>query len=196
VKVPRLVQVGGKLAIICVIAAVVLGLVNAVTAPVIVENRARALALGLNAVAAGSGQPGATVGEATMIPELESVTAAYPVIGSDGQSIGWVLQIVGEGYGGDMNMLAGYFPSGELFAAKLMENQETPGLGKKAESPEYMEKFLNQGGATRIPVSKTDLEGNEADSITGATITFIGIARALSDGSEVARQLIAEGGEQ
>jgi len=194
-KIPQLVLVGGKLAIICVVAAVVLGLVDAVTAPVIVENRARRLAEGLNSIAEGSGQPGARVGEAMAFDATGSVAAAYPVISAGGETLGFVLQLVGEGYGGDMNLLAGYYPSGELFAARLLENLETPGLGKKAESPQYMGKFVGYGADSDIPVSKSDLHPEEADSVTGATITFLGVSRALADGSDVARTLNPGGGQ-
>lgn len=193
-KIPRLLLIGGKLAIICVVAAVVLGLVNAVTAPVIVENRARALAEGLNSIAAGSGISGAAVQEAREIDPEASVRTAYPVAAA-GETVAFVLQLVGDGYGGDMNMLAGYFPSGELFAARMMENQETPGLGKKAETAQYMEMFLGYGADTSIPVSKRDLPSNSADSITGATITFNGVARALAEGSDAAQSLAAGGAQ-
>lgn len=195
-KIPRLVFIGVKLALICTVAAVVLGLVNAVTAPVIVENRERALAEGLASIVSQSGLAGATVGEPQQLPATESATNAYPVRTADGSVGGYVVQLVGTGYGGDMQMLAGYYPDGELFSARLMENQETPGLGKKAESPGYMDKFIGTGADSPVPTSKGDLPPAEADGITGATITFLGIGRALADGSEITSRLARTGGTQ
>ena len=197
-KIPRLVVVGGKLALICTVAAVVLGLVNAVTAPVIVENRERALAEGLAAVVGKSGVPGAQAGEASPIMDSPAAQTAYPITGVNGEGVGFVLQLVGTGYGGDMQLLAGYRPTGELFSAQMMENQETPGLGKKAEAPEYMDMFIGSGAESLIPTSKSDLPASQADAITGATITFIGVGRALADGSELVRELegLSEGGTQ
>jgi electron transport complex protein RnfG len=191
VKIPRLVIIGAKLALICTIAAVVLALVNAVTAPVIVENRARALAEGLAAVAGKSGVPGVQVGDAHAIADSEVVSTAYPITSADGAAVGFILQLVGIGYGGDMQLLAGYYGSGELFSARMMENQETPGLGKKAEAPQYMEMYIGFGAASPIPTSKSHLPAGQADSITGATITFLGVGRALAGGSELVRTLEA-----
>ena len=188
-KIPSLVVIGGKLALICTVAAVVLGLVNAVTAPVIVENRERALANGLAVVAGQSGVSGAQVGEASPIMDSTVAQSTYPITGADGEVVGFILQLVGTGYAGDMQLLAGYYPTGELFSAQMMENQETPGLGKKAEAPEYMEMFIGSGADSPIPTSKSDLPAGRADAITGATITFIGVARALADGSGLAREL-------
>jgi electron transport complex protein RnfG len=191
-KIPRLVLIGGKLAVICAVAAVVLGLVNAVTAPAIVENRERALAEGLAAITSQSGLSGPAVGDP--VPVAEGAVA-YPIT-SGAEVSGYVMQLTGTGYGGDMQLLAGYYPDGELFAAQLMENQETPGLGKKAETAAYMQKFIGSGATIPVPVSKSDLPASEADAITGATITFIGVGRALSDGSDQVRALAGSGGSQ
>jgi H+/Na+-translocating ferredoxin:NAD+ oxidoreductase subunit G len=189
VKIPRLVIIGAKLALICTVAAVVLALVNAVTAPVIVQNREKALADGLALVAGRSGVAGTQVGEGRDITNSEVVSTAYPITGPDGAAVGFILQLVGTGYGGDMQILAGYYDTGELFSARMMENQETPGLGKKAETPEYMEKYIGFGASSPIPASKTDLPAEQVDSITGATITFLGVGRALADGSVLVKTL-------
>lgn len=188
-KIPDLVVIGGKLALICTVAAIILGLTNAVTAPVIIENRARALREGLAKVSGESGVPGATVGEARPITESTAVRTAYPIRGPDGVGVGFILQLVGIGYGGDMQLLAGYYPTGELFSAQMMENLETPGLGKKAEIPEYMEMFIGSGAESPIPTTKRELAPSQADAITGATITFNGVADALADGSDLTREL-------
>lgn len=188
-KLPRLVEIGGKLAIICIVAAVVLGLVNSVTAPVIVENRARALAAGLTLVADQAGVPGVRVGEGSPISGSLVARDSYPITDGDGALAGYVLRVIGVGYGGDIEILAGYFPSGELFAAFLLDNDETPGLGKKAEKAEYMAKFIGFGADAPIPTSKSALPADQADAITGATITFLGVSRALAAGSEIIKSM-------
>jgi electron transport complex protein RnfG len=65
-----------------------------------------------------------------------------------------------------------------------MDNSETPGLGKKAENPAYMEKYLGTGASDNpVPVRKSMLKPDEADAITGATITFLGVSKALAEGA-------------
>jgi electron transport complex protein RnfG len=93
------------------------------------------------------------------------------------------------GYAGDMNIIAGYAMDGELFSAILMENQETPGLGKKAERPEYMEKYIGHGAEQPVPSRKDQLPQKQAEAITGATITFRGIGEALQAGSQFVKTL-------
>ena len=181
-----LVVIGSRLAIICTAAALVLALVNAVTAPVIVENKRIALEQGLLSIAEQAPQGNLSVGpavDASLLSGHDDIENVYQLLDTDGELAAFVVQLVGTGYGGDMMLLAGYELDGTLFAAKLMSNQETPGLGKKAEDPEYMHKFIGFGGTTPIPTSKTQLDAADADAITGATITFMGVSNALAAGS-------------
>jgi electron transport complex protein RnfG len=98
--------------------------------------------------------------------------------------VGAILELIGDGYGGDMKILARYGPEGVIQAVTLMDNLETPGLGKKAETPEYMEKFIGTGGRDKpVPVRKNMLVPGEADAITGSTITFLGVSQALAEGA-------------
>ena len=173
--------IGSKLALICGIAAVVLGFVNAVTEPVIVQNKVEALQRAIKAVAGDR-----TVGEQIAVEDHGTIDYYYKIQDPDG---GYIVKMVGTGYGGDMNILAGYRPDGEIFAVQLMENQETPGLGKKAEKDEYMQKFTGTGADKPVPVLKGQLPQDEADAVTGATITFVGIAQALEQGSEFVKSL-------
>lgn len=181
--------IGAKLALICAVAAVVLGFVNAVTEPRIQLIKERELKQALQAVAGEY-----TVGEQHIVNNNPTVQAYYPLRGqTTGDVEGWIVSLIGIGYGGEMKILAGYELSGEIFSVILMDNQETPGLGKKAEKPEYMKKFIGTGGADPVPTSKDQLSQEQADAVTGATITFVGIGKALSEGSTFVSEL---GGEQ
>jgi electron transport complex protein RnfG len=187
----RMIIIGGKLAVICAIAAYVLAMVNAFTAPRIAENREKALADALQNIA-GSGRVGEHLPVSAGDGEeaLPAVTGYYPVYAAGSQVVnGYILQLTGSGYGGEMDLLARYALDGTVLSAVLMENQESPGLGKKAEDPEYMEKFIQTGGDDPIPVRKDMLPSDEADGVTGSTVTFVGIARALKRGSEYVRTL-------
>jgi len=51
-----------------------------------------------------------------------------------------------------------------------------------------MEKFLGSGSSENpVPVRKDMLKPSDADAITGATITFLGISKALADAAAYAR---------
>jgi electron transport complex protein RnfG len=112
------------------------------------------------------------------------INSQYPIVGPGG----WILDMTGKGYGGGMKILASYRPDGSVIDVVLMDNSETPGLGKKAEKSAYMSKFRNTGGSTPVPLTK-DMVQEEIDTITGATITFTGIATVIKEGSDYVKTL-------
>ena len=176
----EMVRVGGKLAAICAVAAIALGLVNAVTAPAIARVKEEQLAAALDTV-----RGNATAGEEVPIEGDDVVRGYYPLSGGDG---GYILSITAVGYGGDMELLVSYAASGEIRAVALMDNLETPGLGKEAEKPEYMTKFIGTGADGAVPLTKQQLTQQQADSISGASITFMGLAQALSHASDFVKE--------
>lgn len=178
------VTIGGKLALICAVAALLLGAANALTEPQIAKIKAERLQLALAAVSGG-----AAIGDPVPVENGGSVERYYPVLTGAGEIQGYVCRLIGGGYGGDMIILGGYDTDGTILSVKMMENLETPGLGKEAEKDYYMEKFLGTGGASKVPVRKDMLELADSDAITGATVTFIGIGKALQDGSDFVRKL-------
>lgn len=176
-------KIGLRLAAICGCAALLLAVVNRITEPKIQELRTEGVNSAMLEVA-----PAGSIGEEQHNPGGQTVVSYFPI--SDGGEVGgYVLKLVGAGYAGDMNLIAGYYPTGEIMAVKLMENQETPGLGKEAENSEYMDKYIGTGGELPVPVSKGDLSQEDADGVSGATITFVGIGMALREGSEFVRSI-------
>lgn len=182
----EMVKIGSKLALICAVAAAILGLMNAVTEPKIEQIKQERLEAALEKVSEGM-----IVGEAQNVTDIKGVSTYYPLYeGSrDDPASGYIVRLIGSGYGGDMIVLAGFKPSGEVFAVQMMENQETPGLGKEAEKASYMEKYLGTGADEAIPLRKDMLSQEQADSVTGATITFIGVAKALVTGRDFVNNL-------
>jgi electron transport complex protein RnfG len=177
-----MVRVGGKLAAICAVAAIALGLVNAVTAPAIARVKERQLAEALDAV-----RGEAIAGEEVAVSGDTAVNGYYPLT-RGGEKAGYILNITGIGYGGDMELLAAYAVTGEIRSVALMDNLETPGLGKEAEKPEYMVKFIGTGDEDAVPQTKQQLTQEQADSISGASITFMGLAQALKHGAEYVKE--------
>ncbi|MFO8063535.1 MAG: FMN-binding protein [Spirochaetota bacterium] len=175
------VALGGRLAIICAVVALVLGLVNAVTAPVIEQNRQEEREESLRRVLGDR-----EVGDREEVPktEHEVVRAFYPV-GRGGTGAGsYVLELTGQGYGGEMRIFAEVRSDGEIAGAVLRENSETREFGGRAENPDYMERtFVGTGAERAVPTTKGALEDEEAEAVSGATITFRGIGEALAAGS-------------
>jgi len=182
----EVVSVGGKLALICAIAAVALGLVNAVTAPAIANVKEEQLASALDTV-----RGTAEAGEEQLVEDDPIVKGYYP-LNSGGSEAGYILKLTGVGYAGDMELLASIDFDGEIRSVKLMDNAETPGLGKEAEKSEYMEKFVGTGAQTPVPLNKQQLSQKHADSVSGASITFMGLAQALEAGSDYVKEQLGK----
>ena len=176
--------IGLKLTIICAAAALCLGMVNALTAPRIAELKKIALAEALQVI-----NKTGTPGEEVVIEDDSVVKGYYPVKLDSGDMKGYILTLRGDGYAGDMKILANYEKNGKLLGCVLMDNQETPGLGKEAERIEYMDKYKGFGADSPIPVKKSQLSADDADAIGGATITFVGIGKALETGSNYVKDL-------
>ena len=171
-----------KLAVICLVAAFVLALVNGITAPQIAISKAQAEKDALSVI-----NKAGTIGE-RIEGDGNMVNYYFPVT-DGGKVTNYILSLKNMGYGGDLIILANFKTNGEVIDAKLMEDAETPGLGKKAENPAYMDKFKGTGADKPVPVKKTMLESADADAVTGATITFTGVSKALEYGSEFAKKL-------
>ena len=172
------VRTGGKLAAICAIAAIALGVANAITEPMIIAARAERLRIALEKLSVGL-----EIGDHVEVQDGSNITGYYLLTQTDNVEA-YIIKITGAGYGGDMNILSAVSLDGEILSAVLMENTETPGLGKEAEKLSYMEMFIGKGSNSVIPSKKTHLDPEISDSITGASITFIGIGKALNEASE------------
>ncbi|MCF6336225.1 MAG: FMN-binding protein, partial [Spirochaetales bacterium] len=131
---------------------------------------------------------GFEIGELVAVDDGSAVTGYYPLTDA-GNIIAYIIKVIGAGYADDLNLLSAISIKGKILSAVLMENSETPGLGKEAENASYMEMFTGKGDGSVIPFRKSQLEHDDADSITGASITFIGIGKALNKASEFAINL-------
>lgn len=206
----KLVNMTLKLTLICAVAALILGIVNIVTEPVIIERKRIEQEKALKALSDGdtvgevqtpansddlhnklmlSLLSHGVIGEGDELDEKELIKSIYPV-DRDGVIIKYILQLQGSGYGGKMIILAVFNIDGTFVKAKLMDNAETPGLGKKAEEPLYYEKYAGSGNDENpLPVSKRALDEKAAESVSGSTITFDGISKALALGSDYVKLL-------
>jgi electron transport complex protein RnfG len=71
--------------------------------------------------------------------------------------------------------MVGLKPDGTIFDTKVLEHQETPGLGTKMMEPRFKDQFVGKNpGTDKIKVKK---DGGEIDAITAATIS----SRAFCD---------------
>ncbi len=98
---------------------------------------------------------------------------------------GYVFTALDKGFGGKMTVMVGISKSGEITGAKVTSHAETPGLGTKAMTPEYLAQYKGQISVTRTDES----DKTQIDAVTGATITSNAVFRAVEASLEQFEQL-------
>lgn len=93
---------------------------------------------------------------------------------------GYCVKVVGIGYGGYMRMVVGIDTNGIIKGIRILEHQETPGLGAKIneitpgdKEPYFLRQF--NGKQARTVALKKDI-----DAITGATISSAAVTDAVN----------------
>ena len=168
---------------ICGVCAFALGYTNAITRPVIekqeLENKMKAL----NEVSNGWDI------EEQLAVNDNSFVSYYLELKDSGELKGYIVGLKGAGYGGQLTLVASYTVKGEMLFAKMLTNSETPGLGKKSEAKGYMDKFKGTGAEKPVPTNKSMLSADDAAAVSGASVTFAAIGKALAGGSEYVKSL-------
>jgi electron transport complex protein RnfG len=164
------------LAVICLVMATLLGVVNSVTEAPIAANNEQTVKDSLEAV-----MPGV---ECTEIDYSdESVTIAtgtsVTIIGVyEAGDDGYVVEVSSpNGFGGALDMMTGIDADGAVTGIAIIDHSETSGLGSKSTDPNWQAQFKGQTG--EVAVAK---DGGTIEAITGSTIT----SRAVCDGVNAA----------
>ncbi len=167
----QLIRFGVILGVICLAATLVLAVTYEVTKPRIEEQLRKEEAAALKEII-----PVADSFEPKTLDGTEYFEA-YKA----GEQVGYCLKVTGMGYGGYIRMLVGIDRGGIILGIRVLEHQETPGLGSQMNEIKPGEKdpwFLRQfkgKQASSIEVRKN------IDAITGATISSAAVTDAARD---------------
>lgn len=139
-----------------IIAAAVLSLVNGVTAPVIAAREAEEFQ-----EAVGSFLP------SSVRFEEEAVDKIQVLLGYDDadQLEGLVATVTTAGYNGLIEYNLAVSAGGEIIGIRIVNQQETPGLGDVIIEPEFQEQILGKKISDPIRI------GEDVDIVSGATIS-------------------------
>ncbi len=90
-----------------------------------------------------------------------------------GEPVGWVYVVKAKGYASDpMTLAVGITAGGEVAGVEVMASGETPGVGDRTETEEFLGQFRG-GGPFAL--------GEDADAVTGATYSSRGIAQGVNE---------------
>ena len=160
------------LTLVAVIMGGVLAYVNHLTEGPISEQKEKALANGIKTVMVCDELTVADPVEVKQdVDGKELVYIIYNVKDAQGKDLGAAVQSATMGFGGDLKVLVGFDPEGNILGYTLLEHAETPGLGAKAD--QWFQKgqkgdIIGKSPAEPLTVSK---DGGQVDAITASTIT-------------------------
>ena len=106
----------------------------------------------------------------------ESDKTAYNVtdVVSARNGAGTVITLSSAGYGGQVPVMVGFDANGNITRIKVMENSETPGIGKKTEDEAYWGQYNGLGA---------DL--SSVKPITGATVSSTSVKTSVENAFKV-----------
>ena len=158
---------------VAVVMGGILAFVNHLTEGPIAEQKTKALADGIKSV---MGVDDVTVANTDTVKQnddkgKELTYIIYQTKDAQGQDLGAAVESTTGGFGGDLKVLVGFNPEGQILGYTLLEHAETPGLGAKADK--WFQKgqkgdIIGKSPADPLTVSK---DGGQVDAITASTIT-------------------------
>lgn len=166
--------------LITAVTALLLGLVNYITADRIAELKLEKTNAALSEVMPG-GYEFAEV-QNDNAEKIAGVSKIYSA--SQGGSVGgYVVESIVSGSQGNIDMVVGVDMSGTVTGVAIIQMSETSGLGTKANEPAWREQFVGVSDEQKV-----NKDGGSIDALTGATIT----SRAVTNGVNIALQVSAE----
>ena len=116
----------------------------------------------------------------------------YQIKDAQGNDLGAAVESTTGGFGGDLKVLVGFDPEGNILGYTLLEHAETPGLGAKADK--WFQKgqkgdIIGKNPAEPLTVSK---DGGQVDAITASTITSRAFLLAVNNAYKAYKATPAE----
>ena len=158
---------------VALITGSILAYVNHATEGPIAEQKEKTLADGIKSVM-GGGELSVAKTDTVRQNDAkgkEMTFIIYQTKDAQGADLGAAVESTTGGFGGDLKILVGFDPEGNILGYTLLEHAETPGLGAKADK--WFQKgekgdIIGKNPSEPLTVSK---DGGQVDAITASTIT-------------------------
>jgi electron transport complex protein RnfG len=115
--------------------------------------------------------------------QITGLLAAY----ADSAMVGYCVNVEPVGFGGAIDLIVGVDLNGSVTGVHIVSHSETPGLGSRAEAPDFLNQFVGKSGTVKLNAG-----ANSVEAITGATVT----SAALTNGVNAALALVSSHSEQ
>lgn len=171
-----------SLGLITLVCALLLAVVNQITAPLIEQNDINIRNEAMAALIEGADFEDMHTTVPAPDKDTPAISGVYKAT-IDGAEAGYCVEVQPKGFGGAITMIVGIRADGTVAGVKVTGHAETPGLGAKAQS-DWVDQYAGQPADGSLAVSK---DGGTINAITGATIT----SRAVTLGVNTAASYVA-----
>ena len=130
--------------------------------------------------------------ELTAEQQAAGLTEAFTALDAEGKVIAWLINAQAKGYGGQVPVLAVIDPDGTISGLKILNNNETPGLGKKVANASFYSQFIGQSALSEFAVKNASGSQVLIDAIAGATISSKAVTGAVNLAGTLYEQIKAE----
>ncbi len=150
--------IGGVLFIICALTALLLAVVNDLTADRIALNSQLRMNESIESIF-GEGISSEKLNKEYQAP----VDSIYEVYDANGTKLGYAVYTVPVGFKGDIEMMVGVTLAGHCKSVEIISMSETPGLGTKVGDAAFLNQYHNMQGTLVL--------GEDIMPVAGATIS-------------------------
>lgn len=180
----KILKVALALTVVCGVAALALSFVYVVTKARIAEEAKKELNEALAIVFPGAENfvplDPATIGPLPESKDVQFLEAYEAQKGGERQGV--VVKVSSTGYGGPIVLLVGVDTEEKTITGiKVLEHQETPGLGSNVAEAPFLSQFLGKSITDSFTV------GEDVQAVSGATISSRAVARACAKVAELLR---------
>ena len=179
-------RITGVLLVICLVVALLLGVVNQVTKPRIDAIEAEKIRAAMSQVLQADEY-------ISWEGDLPKNIASLSLANSGGESIGWVVQTTATGSQGPITMMVGIDPTGAVTGVSIVSHSETPNIGTKVVADQsVLDRFVGMSHADgEITVNSGS---NRFDGVSGATVSSRGVTAGVNAALDAVSELLVKEG--
>lgn len=194
----EMLKLGFILMAMSLLCAAALGYVNGQTEERIAAQREQAKADAMLSISASLGD--SLSFDSLAVPGLENPYAetgrdlAVVEVLSGGQRVGYVFTAYRKGYSSVVETMVALDTAGSVAGSTIIYQSETPGLGTRYASPDWLDQLTGLDGASVA----LERDGGEISAVTGATVTGRAVTGSVADGVAALGQagLFGDGGAE
>jgi electron transport complex protein RnfG len=164
-------KIGINLTIACLLSGAIIAGTYAVTAPIAAKADAAMKVQAMKDLVAGAQE----------FKPIQGKKQWYAAM-KNGKVVAYVVPAVSNGYGGEIDMLAAVTPEGKVINFKILQANETPGLGSRASEPSFHKEFAGKTAKDLVVVKVPSTKNIQA--LTGATITSRAVTKGIREAVE------------